>query len=115
MNSKMKQGLEKLQQGNTLASELQVNFNDIKAGTLTVSQDVGDIHTKLEQLADMIDTVLAAIKDIDDTIQDNLNVATGVTSIVNEETENIAHVSENTEVLSTLAEQLEELVSKFRL
>lgn len=115
MNSKMKQGLEKLQQGNSLANELQVNFNDIKAGTLTVSQDVGDINTKLEQLADMIDAVVTAIKDIDDTIQDNLNVATDVTSIVNEETENMAHVSENTEVLSTLAEQLEELVSKFRL
>lgn len=115
MNTKMKQGLEKLHQGNTLANELQVSFNDIKAGTLTVSQDVADINTKLEQLANMIDAVVTAIKDIDDTIQDNLNVATDVTSIVNEETENMAHVSENTEVLSTLAEQLEELVSKFRL
>ena len=115
MNTKMKQGLEKLQQGNTLASDLQVNFNDIKSGTLTVSQDVSDIHTKLEQLADMIDTVVMAIRDINSTIQDNLDVATGVTSIVNEETENMAHVSENTEVLSTLAEQLEQLVSRFSL
>jgi len=115
MNVKMKQGLEKLQQGNSLANELQVNFNDIKSGTLTVSQDVSDINTKLEQLAQMIDTVVTAIRDIDSTIQDNLDVATGVTSIVNEETENMAHVSENTEVLSTLAEQLEELVSKFSL
>ncbi len=115
MNTKMKQGLEKLQQGNTLASDLQVNFNNIKSGTLTVSQDVSDIHTKLEQLADMIDTVVMAIRDINSTIQDNLDVATGVTSIVNEETENMAHVSENTEVLSTLAEQLEQLVSKFSL
>ena len=115
MNIKMKQGLEKLQQGNSLANELQINFNNIESGTLTVSQDVSDINTKLEQLADMIDTVVTAIRDINNTIQDNLDVATDVTTIVNEETENMAHVSENTEVLSSLAEQLEILVSRFRL
>lgn len=115
MNTKMKQGLDKLNQGNTLATDLKVSFNHIKAGTLTVSQDIGDIHTKLEQLAEMIEVIVSAIHDIDNTIQDNLNVATDVTSIVNEQTQNLSQVSDNTEMLSALAEQLDNLVSRFTL
>lgn len=115
MNTKMQQGLDKLRRGNTLAGELKVSFNDIKSGTLTVSEDVSDIHSKLEQLAEMIEIIVSAIHDIDNTINDNLNVATDVTSIVNEQTDNMAHVSTNTEILSTLAEQLDHLVNRFKI
>ena len=115
MNTKMQQGLDKLRRGNTLASELKVNFNNIKSGTLTVSEDVSDIHSKLEQLAEMIEVIVSAIHDIDGTINDNLNIATDVTSIVNEQTDNMAQVSTNTEVLSKLAEQLDHLVNRFKI
>ena len=115
MNTKMQQGLDKLRRGNTLAGELKVNFNNIKSGTLTVSEDVNDIHSKLAQLAEMIEVIASAVHDIDNTINDNLNVATDVTSIVNEQTDNMAHVSTNTEMLSTLAEQLDHLVNRFKI
>lgn len=115
MNTRMKQGIEKLNQGNTLADELQVNFRDIMSGTLTVSDDIQDIHSQLEQLSSMIEKIVDTIRSINDTIQENLDVAAQVTNIVNEESGNISQVSASTESLSELARELETVVSKFTL
>lgn len=115
MNMKMKQGIEKLNQGNALAEELQVNFHNIMSGTLTVSDDIRDIHTQLEELSSMIEKIVETTRSIDNTIQENLNAATDVTSFVNEESNNMSHVSESTEKLSNLALELENVVSKFTL
>lgn len=115
MNKKMKQGIEKLNQGNTLADELQVNFRNIMSGTSTVSVDIQDIHSQLEQLSSMIEKIVDTIRSIDDTIQENLDVATQVTEIVNEESDNLSQVSASTESLSELAKELETVVSKFTI
>ena len=115
MNLKMKQGIEKLNRGNTLADKLQENFRDIMSGTLTVSDDIKDIHVELEELSAMIQRIVEIIHSIDNTIQENLNVATHVTDFVNEETTNLSQVSASTESLSELAKELDVVVSKFSL
>ena len=115
MNTKMQDGLSQLTHGNVLADNLKDHFENIKTGTLTVNKDIQTIRVDLTSLSGQVGHIVSSMNEIDQTIDENIRIASSVTDRVNEESSNMQEVQCSTDGLTGLIGELEQLVSKFSL
>lgn len=115
MTNKMQAGLTQLDKSNELARVTQGSFSDIRQGTLVVNEDVQSIVGYMDEMSQMVEYVTKSVKDITEAIEQNASTTVEIAKTVENETDSLQEVSKSAGDLETLAQELHEAVSEFRL
>lgn len=115
MSNKMKEGLQQLEKGNTLANITKDSFVEIKAGTDVVNQDIRNMISGLKTLSEVTKQVSNNINQIHMAIDENAGETDAIAATVTEQSANLEEVSNVSKGLAEQSGDLKRLVSEFTI
>lgn len=115
MTARLRESLEQLEKGNQMTGEAKESFEIITAGTDEVSNSVEDIISGVEVLSDRIREAMESMGTVKDAADGNVIEINEVSAVVTEQSANLEEVSEAMDKLLALTDDVEGLVSEFKI
>lgn len=115
MSVQLKESMEQLEKGNQLTAQARDSFAVIREGTDEVSGNVEDIIRRVELLTGKITEAVEGMNAIKEAADGNVTEINEISAIVTEESANFEEVSDAMDKLLLLTDDLEGLVSEFKL
>lgn len=115
MTARLRESLDQLEKGNQMTGEAKESFEVITAGTDEVSNSVEDIISGVEVLSDRIKEAMESMGTVKDAADGNVIEINEVSAVVAEQSANLEEVSEAMDKLLALTDDVEGLVSEFKI
>lgn len=115
LSEKMNECLDQLSRSNELTKQTQDSFGVIQSGTIVVEQNVTNIMSRLALLTGKITATAAGMSNLDASSESNVTDINEISSIVATEASNLNDVSNAMGQILSLTDELESLVSEFKL
>lgn len=99
-----------------ISSEMTADrFEKIKERTVAMTPRIEDVTATVEEIAANVQEVAATASQIADIADENSSVSKQVAVTTDDQLKSIEEVSQSAKALATMAEELQDLVSKFKL
>ena len=112
---KLEISLEQLEKGNQMTEETKQSFTGIQEGTAEVGRSVENIIERVELLSSKITDALASVNNISESSDNNVTEINEISAVVAEEAANLQEVSDAMGKLLNLTNDLEGMVSEFKV
>ncbi|MGE6491423.1 methyl-accepting chemotaxis protein [Exiguobacterium sp. NPDC077395] len=99
-----------------ISSEMTADrFEKIKERTVAMTPRIEDVTATVEEIAANVQEVAATASQIADIADENSSVSKQVAATTDDQLKSIEEVSQSAKALATMAEELQDLVSRFKL
>ncbi len=115
MTDRLQETLEQLEKGNQMTGAARESFEIITDGTDQVNSNVEDIISRVEVLTGKVSEARESMGAVMDAADGNVTEINEVSAVVAEQSANLEEVSEAMDRLLGLTDNVEELVSAFRV
>lgn len=115
MTARLRESLDQLEKGNQMTGEAKESFEVITVGTDEVNNNVEDIIKGVEILTDKISEAMDSMGTVKDAADNNVTEINEVSAVVTEQSANLEEVSEAMDRLLALTNDVENLVTEFKI
>ncbi len=113
--AKMNEGVISVNDGLQKAEDAKEAFGRIIKTSVNVDQQIKDISTEIEIMADAMQRIDSMIQEMKDIAIQSSNDSENVASAAEEQTAGLEEISSSANILSDMADQLKQIIHQFKL
>ncbi|MBP2650565.1 MAG: methyl-accepting chemotaxis protein [Firmicutes bacterium] len=111
----MNDGTREVKIGAEVVNAAGIAFNEISELVTQVSSRIREITTSAQQMADSSQHIASTVKTIDDLSKKSAGQAQHISAATEEQSASMEEIASSSQHLATLADQLQEVINKFKV
>lgn len=115
MAVRVEKGLFLTEEGGRLAAKTRNDFESIKHSAAVVNEDINEMKQEIEETFELIGNMTQSMSRIEKQTESNTDSVFGIASTISKQSANLKEVSDTTVVLELQSEEMNRLVSGFRI
>lgn len=115
MAGRVEEGTFLIEEGSRLAVKSRKDFESIKQSTAVVNEEIMETKQQIEETFELIDNMTKSMKYIERQTESNADSISGIVSTISKQSANLKDVSDTTVMLEAQMEEMNRLVSGFRI